>query len=256
MLASAEFAAHVRAKKETIGYWVLLDSPVGTERLARLGWDYIALDMQHGLMGYSGMVNTMIAAAAHDVATLVRVAENGATAIGRALDAGACGVIVPLVDSAEEASEAVRYAKYPPRGIRSYGPMRSALRIGPSPEVSDAQTLVFAMIETPAGLEQVEQIVQTPGLDGVYIGPSDLRLAIGGADPADASVQAEFDTALRRIRSAAESAGIICAIHNPSGEAAAQRLSQGFTMTTVAADLVHLEQAVAAHLVAARRANS
>jgi 4-hydroxy-2-oxoheptanedioate aldolase len=159
-------------------------------------------------------------------------------------------VIVPLIDTAEDAAAAVAAARYPPAGRRSYGPMRSALLIGPKPADANATTLVFAMIETPAGLSNVGEICRTPGLDGVYVGPSDLCLAVGGSYPNDPAVADAFEAALVRIREAAADAGVAAGIHTPDGETATKRLSEGYTFASVAGDLVHLEQAARAHLKA------
>jgi 4-hydroxy-2-oxoheptanedioate aldolase len=252
-MSAADFAARLRRREVLLGYWAVLDVPVATERLARVGFDYVVLDAQHGLIGYSGLLNGMLAIDAGGSSVgLVRVEANNPTPIGKALDAGAAGVIVPLVDTAEDAAAAVRAARYPPVGIRSYGPMRSGLRIGPAPADANAATVVLAMIETRLGLENVEAIAATPGLDGLYIGPSDLRLAVGGSSSTDVAVKADFDNALLRIRKACESTGIAAGIHTDSGEIAAQRLSEGFTFVSIASDLTHLEQAAAAHLSAAR----
>lgn len=251
-MTASEFAERLRRRERLIGYWSVLDSPVSTEWLAHVGYDYIALDMQHGLIGYSGMVAGLTAIdAAHGPVGLIRIEANHPTPIGRALDAGAAGIIVPLVNTAAEAAAAVNAATYPPTGIRSYGPMRSQLRIGPTPAVADADTVVLAMIETPQGLENVESICQTPGLAGVYVGPSDLRLAVGGAHPQDPAVDDEFESALRRVREAAASAGLAAGIHTPDGATAARRLAEGFTFASVASDLTHLKLAAAAHLKAA-----
>ncbi|WP_416976094.1 aldolase/citrate lyase family protein, partial [Streptomyces sp. 4F14] len=108
---------------------------------------------------------------------MVRVEANDLTYIGKALDAGATAVIVPLIDNAQDAADAVASVRYPPLGRRSYGPMRAQLRIGPAPADTHEQTAVLAMIETADGLANVEAICATPGLDGIYVGPSDLRLA-------------------------------------------------------------------------------
>ncbi|AJW41014.1 aldolase [Rhodococcus sp. 14-2496-1d] len=252
-MSAQEFAARVRNRERILGYWSVIDSPVSTEWLAHVGWDYIALDLQHGLIGYSGMLAGITAIdAAHGPAALVRVEANNATVIGRALDAGAAGVIVPLVDTAADAAAAVSAATYPPSGIRSYGPMRSQLRIGPDPAAANRDTVVLAMIETPQGLANVEEICAVPGLDGVYVGPSDLRLAVGGSSPTDPSVDAEFDAALVRVQKAAAAAGITAGIHTASGSIAAQRLSEGFTLATVASDLTHLKAVSAEHLTAAQ----
>jgi 4-hydroxy-2-oxoheptanedioate aldolase len=251
-MTAHEFAARLRRRERILGYWSVMDCPVSTEWLAHIGWDYIALDLQHGLIGYAGMVAGLTAIdAARGPVGLVRVEANDPTAIGRALDAGAAGVIVPLVNTAEEAANAVAAAAYPPKGIRSYGPMRAQLRIGPLPATADRDTVVLVMIETPQGLANVEEICAVPGLDGIYVGPSDLRLAVGGAHSQDPAVDDEFESALLQARQVAATAGIAAAIHTPDGAAAAQRLAEGFTMATVASDLVHLKAASAAHLKAA-----
>ncbi len=250
---AAEFATKVRNRETLVGYWVVLDSPAMAERLARLGWDYVSLDAQHGLFGYSGMLAalTAIDAGGRSVG-MVRVAANDATPIGRALDAGAAGVIVPLVNTAEDAAKAVSASRYPPVGIRSYGPMRSMLRIGPTPAEADASVVVLAMIETPEGLDNVEAIAATPGLDGLYIGPSDLTLAVGGTTSTDPSVADAFEAALVRIRRACEDNGIAAGLHTRSGEEAAKRISEGFTVLSVAGDAQHLEAIAKSHLDAAR----
>jgi len=251
-MTAHEFAARLRRRERILGYWSVIDCPVSTEWLAHIGWDYIALDLQHGLIGYSGMVAGLTAIdAAGGPVGLVRIEANDPTAIGRALDAGAAGVIVPLVNTADEARQAVAAATYPPNGIRSYGPMRSQLRIGPIPASADRDTVVLVMIETPQGLANVEEICAVPGLDGIYVGPSDLRLAVGGAHSADPAVDDQFEAALVRARQAAAAAGIAAAIHTPDGAVAAQRLAEGYTAATVASDLVHLKLASAAHLKAA-----
>ncbi|MGI5471809.1 HpcH/HpaI aldolase family protein [Streptomyces sp. CA-132043] len=267
MTTAAEFTTALRTRQRLIGYWSLLDSPVAAERLARIGYDYLAFDAQHGLFGYQGLLNNLIATDTRGSTAvgIVRVEANDMTYIGRALDAGAAAVIVPLVDTAQDAADAVAAARYPSpasggepplRGRRSYGPMRAQLRIGPDPADTHEQTAVLAMIETADGLANVEEICATPGLDGIYVGPSDLRLAIGGKTSADPDVAEEFEAALARIRKAAEAAGIAAGIHNADGASAARRLDEGYTFATVSADVVHLQQIAAAHLDAARGTRS
>ncbi|MBY6706277.1 aldolase [Rhodococcus sp. BP-241] len=252
-MSAADFARRIRSRERALGYWSVIDSPVSTEWLAHVGWDYICLDLQHGLIGYDGMLRGLTAIdAAQGPAGLVRVESNDQTYIGKALDAGARGVIVPLIDTAEDAARAVSYVRYPPAGVRSYGPMRSQLRVGPLPADANDGVVVLAMIETPDGLENVEAICAVPGLDGVYVGPSDLRIAVGGASPSDNSVDDVFDAAVVRVQEAAAAAGIAAGIHTPSGEVAARRLAQGYTFATVASDLTHLKAVSEGHLKAAR----
>jgi 4-hydroxy-2-oxoheptanedioate aldolase len=250
---AAAFAGRVRRRETVVGYWVVLDSPTSTERLARIGYDYVALDGQHGVFGYSGMLAALTAVdAAGRAVGIVRVTGNDAATIGRALDAGAVGVIVPLVNSPEEAARAVAACRYPPVGIRSYGPARPLPQVGPRPaDVNDA-VILLAMIETAEGLANVEAIAATPGLDGLYIGPTDLTIALGGARPDDPSVADAFEAALVRIRRACEDNGIAAGMHTRSGEEAAGRISDGFTLVTVSGDLTHLEASARAHLAVVR----
>lgn len=249
-----EFAAKIRARRRAVGYWMTLDAPPAAERIGRLGYDYVCFDAQHGMLGYEGILTGLTAVQAGGASVgLVRVGANEPYHIGRALDAGAAGVIVPLVNDADEAAAAVRATQYPPHGVRSYGPMRSGLRIGPKPADSNDTVVCLAMIETAQGLANVEEICRVPGLTGVYIGPSDLTIAIGGAYPGDPEVAGAFDAALRRVADAAAAAGVVAGIHTASGEQAAERFTRGFTLATVSSDVVHLENAAAAHLAEARR---
>lgn len=255
---AADFAARLRRRERIIGYWAVMGTPVAMERVARVGYDYVCFDQQHGLMSYDGIRDGLLAVDAgaqlgpKRTVGLVRAAANDITWIGHALDAGAAGIIVPLIDSADDARAAVQHVKYPPVGHRSYGPMRSQLRVGPKPAEVNEQTVVAAMIETPQGLENVEEIAGVPGLDALYVGPSDLAIAVGAAYPGDPAVKDVFDAALQRVIKAAHDAGIAAGIHNASGAEAAQRLDLGFDFATVSSDIVHLEQAAAAHLADAQ----
>ena len=248
-----ELVARLRRREPLVGYWVATDNPVATERIASLGYDYVCLDMQHGLIGYAGMVTNVMATDAGGSSSVVRVGANDAGLIGRALDAGARAVIVPLVNTAEEAATAVAACRYQPDGIRSYGPSRAPLRVGAGDVASvNAAVACIVMIETAAGLSNVEDICSTPGLDGVYIGPSDLSIALGAPRAGAVDDLPAFDEGLAAVRVAAERAGIACGMHCPSGEVAATRLAEGFTYVSISSDLLHLEAAARAHLLAAR----
>ncbi|WP_031470239.1 HpcH/HpaI aldolase family protein [Sciscionella sediminilitoris] len=243
----ADFVRRVREREPLVGYWLLADSPVMAERLARGGYDYLCLDQQHGLMGYHGIRDGLLAIDAGGVlgprptVGLVRTAANELRCIGQALDAGAAGVIVPMIDDAEAAREAVRNAKYPPLGRRSYGPMRAELRRGTDLAVVNETTLVAVMIETAAGLENVEEIATVPGVDALYVGPYDLTLAVGG-----------IDNALKRILVTAHRNGKAAGIHADDGDTAAERLALGFDFVSIEGDLPHLEQIAQSHLDQAR----
>lgn len=244
----------LRRRDPLVGYWIMLDSPYATEAVAAAGYDYVCLDLQHGLIGYPGLVANVMAVDAGGSTTVVRVGANDPALIGRALDAGARAVIVPLVSSAAEAAAAVAACRYQPRGIRSFGPTRAPLRgrTGADAAELDAAVACIVMIETAAGLADVAAICATPGVDGVYIGPSDLALGMGAPAPGAVDGLA-FDEALADVRAAAEVAGIACGIHCGPGEEVAARLAEGFTFATVSSDLQHLAAAAATHLAAARR---
>ncbi|RCV48471.1 HpcH/HpaI aldolase family protein [Marinitenerispora sediminis] len=252
-----DFTARLRRREQLVGYWVVCDNPVGTERIAGLGYDYVGIDVQHGLLDYAGALSALTAVDARGrAAGLVRVPAKDPAWVGRALDAGARGVIVPLVDSAEEAAAMVRATRYPPHGVRSYGPMRSALRVGPVPAEADDAVACVVMIETAAALEAVEEICATPGLDAVYVGPSDLALALGARWPGDPDVADALQDAMKRVAAAAAAAGIAAGAHSPDGATAVRRFEAGFTFATIASDLTHLEQSAAAPLAQVRPADA
>lgn len=242
------FAERLRSGKQTVGYWVVCDNPVATERIAMVGYDYVCIDAQHGLIDYRGLLAGITAIDAAGIAALVRVQLNDQFWIAQALDAGARGVIVPMVDTAAEAAAAVAACRFPPAGLRSNGALRANLRIGPSLAEANTETVCVVMIETVSGLRNVDEIVAVPGVDALYIGPSDLRLALGGVSPTDPAVDADFDEALRIVLKAAQAAGKAVGIHCPDGGTAARRLAQGFNYVSIANDLMHLEHAAKSHL--------
>ena len=257
--AIEDFAQRIRNRERLIGYWLLADSPLMAERLAAGGYDYLCIDQQHGLLGYQGIRDGLVAIDAggglgpRPTVGLVRVAENGLRCIGQALDAGAAGVIVPMVNNATEAEAAVCNAKYPPLGKRSYGPMRSELRRSRDLARVNATTLIAVMIETAEGLENVEEIAAVPGVDALYVGPYDLTLTVGGGNPDDPKAMAARDAALRRILDAAHGCGKAVGIHADDGDMAAARLRLGFDFISIEGDLVHLQQVAEEHLEHARR---
>jgi 4-hydroxy-2-oxoheptanedioate aldolase len=250
------FAAAVRSRQSLIGYWVSSESPAIAERLASVGYDYICLDVQHGLLDYPGVLHGLTAVGAAGAAGIVRVPPDDPAWIGRALDAGARGVFVPLVSTAQQAAAAVAACRYPPAGQRSYGPVRSALTIGPGLRAADEQVACIVMIETAAGLSNVAQICAVPGVDALYVGPSDLSISLGAEDPVAGWARPEFPRALAAIRAAAQAAGIGCGMHCNDGAAGAQSLVDGFTFVSISSDLSHLAAIGRDHLARARGASA
>ena len=227
-----------------IGLWCTLPSPLAAELLARSGADYVVIDQQHGAVAPADLAAMTQAVHGAGRPALVRVGSHDPWVIGHALDLGADGVIVPLVDSAAEAAAIVSACRYQPAGRRSWGRVRGE---------GDGEPLVLAMIETRAGLEAVGDIVATDGLDGVYIGPSDLSLGLG-AHPTPTIEHAVVLEAIDVVRAAADAAGVLCGVHCLSGEDAARFVGAGFAMVNAGADSGLLRAALAAALAAARGA--
>jgi 4-hydroxy-2-oxoheptanedioate aldolase len=249
----ADFVARLRRRERLVGYWIACDNPVGTERIAGVGYDYIGVDGQHGVVHQPGWQSAMLAVDAMGrSAGVIRVPSVDPIAIGAALDAGARAVIVPMVETAEEASVAARACRHWPAGTRSLGgPVRAELRLGAVPGELDEAVACIAMIETAAAMENLTAICATPGLDAVYIGPADLSVALGARYFGDPAAQDDLERALKEVTTAAAEAGIACGIHCLDGASAARRLTEGFTFATVSSDITHLQAAAAAHLTAA-----
>jgi 4-hydroxy-2-oxoheptanedioate aldolase len=225
---------------------------IGAEILAGGGVDYVCVDQQHGVIDYDSAVPMFQAIRAEGVAPITRVLSNDPFLIMKALDAGAWGVIVPLVNSSEDATRAVSACRYPPRGMRSYGPVRAAGVLGTrEPEELGSEVLCLVMVETREGLERVDEIAATPGLDGIYIGPSDLALSLGLPPTLDVR-EDEHAEAIERIREACHRNGIAAGIHSPSGHWARRHAEAGFEMVTVATDAALLRAAAIQELDVAR----
>jgi 4-hydroxy-2-oxoheptanedioate aldolase len=246
-------AGSLRAKwdagEATFGMWAAIDSSLAAEMSAAAGYDYVCVDLQHGMSDERTMVSMFQATMAGGATPLARIAWSEPWMIMRALDLGARGVIVPLVGSGAEALRAVQACKYPPHGARSYGPIRAGLVVGSAaPEELAESAMCFAMVETRDGLDHLDEIASTPGLDGVYIGPSDLALALGHA-PGEGGD--ELEEAITRVREACEAHGLIAGMHCRAGAAARGRAQEGFKLITVGVDTALLRSTVTRELAAA-----
>ena len=236
----------------TFGGWLTIPSAVSAEAAARAGFDYVCADNQHGVIDYetsTSLAHTILLGGSRPIA---RVPWNEPGIIGKMLDAGVEGVIVPMVNSAEEAAAVVRACRYPPLGARSYGPILAGLRN--SSYASDANEIVAAipMIETAEAVGHLDDILAVPGVNAIYVGPADLSLSLG-LPPGNNDDRAEFTDALTTIVDACRRHGVVPGIH-ASGALAARRLEQGFMMITVAGDLLALRTKMAEELAQARGA--
>jgi 4-hydroxy-2-oxoheptanedioate aldolase len=226
--------------------------PVVVEALGKVGYDYVCIDLQHGLMSFDDMLAMLQALALGDATPIVRVPANDPAIIGRVLDAGALGVIVPMVNSPQEAARAVAACRYAPDGIRSFGPVRAGIAYGKSYAAqANDRILCIPMIETAEAVEHADAIVATPGVDAVYVGPTDLSLTYGLAPLLDNG--GVFADALTKIVAAAKGRGVVAGVH-ANGALAAARLAAGFRMITVTNDMAILNTGFATELSAARAA--
>jgi 4-hydroxy-2-oxoheptanedioate aldolase len=248
---TAGLKARWAAGESTIGAWCTIPSSVPAEFLASAGFDYVGIDCQHGLAGPDSLVPMLQAINRYDVPAVVRVPVGSGWWIQRALDSGAEAVIVPMVNSAEEAAAAVRHCRYPPDGDRSYGPIRSELVVGTVPAEVNATVACLVMIETRAGAEAAEEICSTPGVDGVYTGPADLAISYG-LTPRLAPVPGPHAEAMERILAACRANSIVAGVHSASGEQALQYLESGYQMVTISSDLGMMRSAARTQLRKAR----
>jgi len=218
------------------GGWCAIPSSVPAEFLAAEGFDYIGIDCQHGFAGPETLISMLQAVSHYDVPAVVRVPTGSGWWIERALDLGAEAVIVPMVNTADEAAAAVAHCRYPPLGDRSYGPIRAELVMSPAPRSANDTVVCMVMVETAAAVEAIDEICATPGLDGVYIGPVDLAISLG-QPPRLAPVPGPHADAMERVRAAAVAHGIIAGVHSASGDQAREYAEQGYRMITVSSDL-------------------
>lgn len=237
---------HVKAKlqqgESTLGAWLVLPSVTSARVMARLGFDWLAVDTEHSAQTPALMAD-MVASIADSgtCAPLVRLPVNSVEWFKWALDAGAWGVIVPMVESAEEARRAVAWSKYPPLGTRSVGGMFGPYGFGVTnwqsygPAANDA-IIVAVQIESAQALQNVDEILAVPGVDVAFVGPNDLHAQLG-MTPSSDGAEPEFMEALERIKAAARRHQVALGIFSSNGEAAAERARQGFQMISVTTDL-------------------
>jgi 4-hydroxy-2-oxoheptanedioate aldolase len=237
--------------RPAFGMWGSIPSPLTAELAASIGMDYICVDLQHGGADEQRMMAMFSAIEARGAAPLARVLYNEPWMVNRVLDLGAAGVIVPLVNTAADAQRAVSGCRYPPHGARSYGPLRAALTVGSAdPERLAAGVLCFVMVETRHGLDNVEEIAATRGLDGIYIGPADLSLGLGREPGHGGDV---LEAAITRVRDACAASGIVAGMHCLGGGPEARaRAAAGFRLVTVGTDASFFGARAAEELAAAR----
>ncbi len=224
--------------KPVINGWLAIPSTASAEAMAHCGWDSLTIDMQHGLVDYSNALPILQTISTTDVTPLARVNWNEPGQIMKILDAGYYGVNCPMVSNKEEAEKFVKACMYPPKGYRSFGPIRGLIYGGSDyPDHANDEILKIAMIETKESLEKLDEIMSTPGVDGIYIGPADLSLAIGEKPGFDKPENTKAYSEILRILEHAKKNKIFAGIHNGTPEYATKMIEKGFNFVTIASDL-------------------
>jgi 4-hydroxy-2-oxoheptanedioate aldolase len=227
----------LKAGKAAVNGWLAIPSGFSAEVMAQCGWDSVTVDMQHGVQDYQSMVQCFQAMQAHPITPLVRVPWNEPGIIGKALDGGAMGVICPMVSTPEEAQQFASACLYPPAGKRSNGPIRAAMygEASDYQKTANDEVLVIPMIETQQAIDNIGAILDTPGISGIYIGPSDLGFSLGLVpilDREEPQILGIYEMLLRET----SKRGLFAGLHNATAAYAARMIGMGFRFVTIAND--------------------
>lgn len=243
--------SRIEGSEQLLGGWCTLPTSFAAELVASSGVDYAVIDLQHGLTGYSDLVSMLQAISLAGAVPLVRIPFGDYGMAQRALDAGAMGVVFPMVNTPELARTAVDCCRYPPLGERSFGPIRSKFNLGTDPAWVNSQILCLVQIETRQSMSSLDSILAVEGVDGVYVGPADLALSHGLAV---GKPSIELDELLRRIHEACVGHGKIPAIHTTSGADCQEKIALGYRMCSIGSDSVWLHAAYTEEVAKARNA--
>jgi len=244
----------LRSGKACVNGWLAIPSGFSAEVMAQCGWDSVTVDLQHGVQDYRSMVHCFQAMQAHPVTPMVRVPWNEPGIIGKVLDGGAMGVICPMVSSRAEAEAFVSYCKYPPAGRRSNGPIRAAMYGEASvyQKTANDEILVIPMIETQEALDNLEAILDVPGIDMVYIGPSDLGFSLGLPPILDREEPKIIKIYERFVRETAKR-GQLAGMHTGSAAYAARVIEMGYRLVTISNDSGLMARAAAEAVQSVRK---
>ena len=238
--------AKLQEGKPSFGTWLSFGNLHAARVLARMGFDWLTLDMEHSAFDWSHAATIFAAVADAGCVPLARVPEGDHYCIKRVLDAGAWGIVVPMVDTVEQARAAIAAAKYPPEGTRSVGGGMHSLNFGATAgeyyQRANDEILVVLQTESPAGVENAEAIYSLPGCDAIFIGPNDLRFQMRAPDGAFPTPEAHEEL-VQRVIAAGKKVGTPTGIHAMSAEEAFMRAEQGMQFLAVASDLRMLTSA-------------
>lgn len=251
----ATLAARLRAGETVLSAWSAIPDPQVPAILARESFDAVTLDMQHGGFDVAAAARAIPGIAAAGKPTAVRIPVGDFAAASRLFDAGAAAVIAPMINTLAEARAFADYTKYPPVGARSWGPFGAMALTGQAPDAyfagANGTSLAFAMVETRESLAIIDEILAVPGIDGLFLGPADLSVALSGGagiDPDHPEVDHALDHAVRRARAA----GKFAAVYAFTGDRAAAMFAKGFHVCAVGMDIAYLRAGAQGAIMAAR----
>jgi len=231
-----------------LGMTVTIGHPLVTDILGGLGFDFINFDLQHSPLSIESILSMMQAMSFSETTPIIRVPWNEFAIINSALDIGAHGIIIPFVNTKEDVLKAIRYATYPPKGIRSFGPVRVSLRDPEYVETCDEEILILPQIETREGLENVEDILSVDKVEAFFVGPNDLSRSLGVWKQWN---HPKFEDALQKILDAAENTGTVPGMLAPIEEVH-KTVERGFKIISIGRDVGFLKQAALNELKKAR----
>lgn len=225
-----------QADRAVVNGWLAIPHAFSAETMAHQGWDSLTIDLQHGVIDYAQMLGMLQAISTTPTVPVVRVPWLEPGIIMKSLDAGAYGIICPMVNTREDCQRLLSYTRYAPKGTRSFGPIRALLYGGADyPQHANDTIVTFAMIETAQALDNLDAILSVEGLDAIYIGPSDLSLALG-CRPVFDDVDPKAQQAIDHILERAKAHGVKAGIHNGLPRVAKERIAKGFRFVTVSSD--------------------
>lgn len=242
-----------RRGEAAVNGWLSIPSAFSAEVMAHQGFDSLTVDMQHGVVDYQVAVTMLQAVSTTSAVPLARVPWNDPAWIMKILDAGAYGVICPMINTPADTEALVAACKYAPRGYRSWGPVRALIYAGADyKDHADDELLVMPMIETAEAVKNLDDILSVPGVDAVYVGPADLSLTLGCTPKLD-QTEAPVVEALQRIAEACRRHGVVAGIHNATAAYALRMVAAGFQFVTLASDSRFLAAKAADEVAAVRK---
>jgi len=237
----------------TVNGWLSIPSSFSAEVMAHQGFDSLTVDMQHGVVDYQVAVTMLQAISTTGVVPLARVPWNDPGRLMKILDAGVYGVICPMISNRAQAEAMVQACKYPPRGFRSWGPVRASIYAGADyGDHANADLVVMPMIETATALKNLDDILSVPGVDAVYVGPADLSLALGCKPRLDQTDQPVVE-AQQQIAEACKRHGVVAGIHNGTAAYSLKMIAAGYQFVTLASDSRFLAAKAAEEVSAVRK---